>query len=99
MAYAAPLLGNATNLLLRGAPDVGAGTLLRFYLLHIFLLPILAMIMISVHYYAVRKQELSPIHELFENKPPTKRKIPFLPDQVYFEVAAIAILTFGLVFI
>jgi ubiquinol-cytochrome c reductase cytochrome b subunit len=66
-------------------------------LLHIFLLPGLAIALISVHYYAVRKQEISPIHELFDNMPPTKRKVPFLPDQVYFEVAAIAFLTFGLI--
>lgn len=99
MADAAPLLGNATNLLLRGAPDVGAGTLLRFYLLHIFMLPMLTLILISVHYYAVRKQEISPLHELFENKPPTKRKVPFLPDQVFFEVAVIALLTFAFIFI
>jgi hypothetical protein len=79
--------------------DVGGQTLLRFYLLHIFLLPGVALLLISVHYYAVRKQEISPIHELFDNMPPTKRKIPFLPDQVYFEVAAIAVLTFGLIFI
>ena len=97
MADAAPLLGNATNLLLRGSPDVGQNTLLRFYLLHIFLLPVLAMIMISVHYYAVRKQEISPLHELFENRPPTKKKIPFLPDQVFFELAVIALLTFAFI--
>ncbi len=99
MAEAAPLAGHATNLLLRGAPDVGAGTLLRFYLLHVFLLPVGTMILISVHYYAVRKQEISPLHELFENKPPTKRKIPFLPDQVFFELAVIALLTFGFIVI
>ncbi|HJZ49231.1 MAG TPA: hypothetical protein VKE41_18765, partial [Roseiflexaceae bacterium] len=52
---------------------------------------------ISVHYYAVRKQEISPIHELFDSMPPTRRKVPFLPDQVYYEVAAIAFLTFGLI--
>src|SRR5918997_5452094 len=94
MADAAPLFGNATNLLLRGAPDIGAGTLLRFYLLHIFLLPMLAIVFISIHYYAVRKQEISPLHELFENRPPTRKKIPFLPDQVFFEVAVVALLTF-----
>ncbi|HZB95524.1 MAG TPA: cytochrome bc complex cytochrome b subunit [Herpetosiphonaceae bacterium] len=99
MADAAPFLGNATNLLLRGAPDVGAGTLLRFYLLHIFMLPMIAVVLISVHYYAVRKQEISPIHELFENRPPTKRKIPFLPDQVFFELAVIALLTFAFIII
>jgi ubiquinol-cytochrome c reductase cytochrome b subunit len=97
MADATPLLGDAANKLLRGSVDVGGQTLLRFYLLHIFLLPGLAIVLISVHYYAVRKQEISPIHELFENMPPTRRKIPFLPDQVYFEVAAIAFLTFGLI--
>ena len=99
MADAAPLVGNATNLLLRGAPDVGAGTLLRFYLLHVFMLPMLAVILISIHYYAVRKQEISPLHELFENRPPTKRKIPFLPDQVFFELAVIAFLTFTFIII
>jgi ubiquinol-cytochrome c reductase cytochrome b subunit len=97
MADATPLLGDAVNKLLRGSVDVGGQTLLRFYLLHIFLLPGLAIVLISVHYYAVRKQEISPIHELFENMPPTRRKIPFLPDQVYFEMAAIAFLTFGLI--
>jgi quinol-cytochrome oxidoreductase complex cytochrome b subunit len=99
MADATPLMGDAINKLLRGAVDVGGQTLLRFYLLHIFLLPSVALLLISVHYYAVRKQEVSPIHELFDNMPPTRRKIPFLPDQVYFEVAAIAVLTFGLIFI
>lgn len=97
MADAAPGFGDAINKLLRGAVDVGGSTLLRFYLLHIFLLPGLAIILISVHYYAVRKIEISPIHELFDDMPATRRKIPFLPDQVYFEVAAIAFLTFGLI--
>ena len=96
MADATPVLGDAVNKLLRGSVDVGGQTLLRFYLLHIFLLPVFAVALISVHYYAVRKQEISPIHELFDNMPPTRRKVPFLPDQVYLEVA-IAFLTFGLI--
>lgn len=99
MAEAAPLVGDAINKLLRGGIDIGAGALLRFYLLHIFALPMLAIILISVHYYAVRKHEISPIHELFENRPPSKRKIPFLPDQLFFEVAVIALLTFAFIFI
>jgi quinol-cytochrome oxidoreductase complex cytochrome b subunit len=99
MADAAPLFGDAVNKLLRGSVDVGGQTLLRFYLLHIFLLPSVAVALISVHYYAVRKQEISPINELFDNMPPTRRKVPFLPDQVYLEVAAIAVLTFGLIWI
>jgi len=35
MADAAPLVGREVNLLLRGAPDIGAGGLLRFYLFHV----------------------------------------------------------------
>ncbi|HEY0739229.1 MAG TPA: cytochrome bc complex cytochrome b subunit [Herpetosiphonaceae bacterium] len=103
MADAAPLFGSAANLLLRGGVDIGAGTLLRFYLLHVFALPALTILFISIHYYAVRKQELSPIHELFApDNPrgwgkPTKRKVPFLPDQVFFEIALIVLLTFAFV--
>jgi quinol-cytochrome oxidoreductase complex cytochrome b subunit len=101
MAEAAPLFGSAVNLLLRGGVDIGAGTLLRFYLLHIFALPMLTIIFISIHYYAVRKQEISPIHELFDSNTrlgkPTRRKVPFLPDQVFFEIAIIVLLTFAFV--
>lgn len=101
MAEAAPLFGSATNLLLRGGVDIGAGTLLRFYLLHIFALPMVTIILISIHYYAVRKQEISPIHELFDSNTrlgkPTRRKVPFLPDQVFFEIAIIVLLTFAFV--
>jgi quinol-cytochrome oxidoreductase complex cytochrome b subunit len=99
MADAAPGVGPAIGSLLRGGAEIGAGALLRFYLLHIFMLPMLTIVLISVHYYAVRKQEISPIHELFTNKKPTKRKIPFLPDQVFFELAVIMILTFAFIFI
>lgn len=94
MADAAPLVGNAANLIVRGAPDIGQGTLIRFYLLHVLLLPLVALILISVHYYAVRKTEISPVHEMFEDKQPSKRKIPFLPDQVFFEIATIGLVTF-----
>lgn len=97
MADSAPLVGNATNLIVRGAPDIGQGTLIRFYLLHVLLLPLVALIVISMHYYAVRKQEISPFHEMFENKSASKRKIPFLPDQLFFELAVIAMLTFAFI--
>lgn len=97
MADSAPLVGNATNLIVRGAPDIGQGTLIRFYLLHVLLLPLVALIIISMHYYSVRKQEISPFHEMFENHTPSKRKIPFIPDQLFFEIALIALLTFAFI--
>jgi len=103
MAEAAPLVGNALNLLVRGGVDIGQGALLRFYLLHIFALPMITIIFISIHYYASRKQEISPIHELFPpDHPrgwgkPSRRKVPFLPDQVFFETAIVVLLTFGFI--
>lgn len=97
MADSAPLIGNAANLITRGAPDIGQGTLIRFYLLHVLLLPLLTIAIISMHYYSVRKQEISPYYELFENKKPSKRKVPFLPDQVFYEIALIALVTFGFI--
>ena len=41
MAEAVPpkLVGETVNLLARGAPDIGANGLMRFYLLHVFFLP------------------------------------------------------------
>jgi quinol-cytochrome oxidoreductase complex cytochrome b subunit len=103
MAEAAPIVGNALNLLVRGGVDIGQGALLRFYLLHVFALPMITIIFISIHYYASRKQEISPIHELFPpDHPrgwgkPSRRKVPFLPDQVFFETAVVVLLTFAFI--
>ena len=41
MAEATPVVGDQVNLLLRGAPELGANGLLRFYLLHVLALPAL----------------------------------------------------------
>ena len=53
MADAAPVIGSIVNLVLRGAPEIGASGLLRFYLLHIVLLPLVGIIFLAVHYYKV----------------------------------------------
>jgi quinol-cytochrome oxidoreductase complex cytochrome b subunit len=73
MAEAAPLFGYQVNLILRGSQDIGAGGLLRFYLLHIFLLPLLAIIFISIHYYKVsREHGISLPAAVEENVAPPK---------------------------
>jgi len=53
MAETIPVIGRHVILLLRGAPDIGADGLLRFYMLHVLALPLLAMISMAVHYYRV----------------------------------------------
>ncbi len=87
MADAAPMIGYQTNLILRGSQDIGAGGLLRFYLLHIFLLPLVAIIFISVHYYKVSREHSISLPAAIEEgeAPPekvaaAKKKIDLLPD-------------------
>ncbi len=55
MVEAAPpeVVGQTLNLLVRGAPEFGAGGLLRFYLLHVVLLPAVGVVALSIHYYKV----------------------------------------------
>jgi quinol-cytochrome oxidoreductase complex cytochrome b subunit len=50
-----PLLGGKTQDLLIGGPQVGQNTLLRFYALHVAVLPMLLVVMLAVHIWRVRK--------------------------------------------
>ncbi|MBI5563365.1 MAG: cytochrome bc complex cytochrome b subunit [Chloroflexi bacterium] len=100
MADAAPPpeVGQAVGLLLRGAPDLGASGLLRFYLLHVFALPLIAILLIFVHYYKVVRHghslppELETIGEDTARKVPQDKRVPFLPDIFTNEI-----LWFGLI--
>jgi quinol-cytochrome oxidoreductase complex cytochrome b subunit len=78
MAEAAPLVGYQTNLILRGSQDISAGGLLRFYLLHVFLLPLVAIIFISVHYYKVSREHSISLPAAIEEgeAPPEKKAKP-----------------------
>ncbi len=88
MAEAVPpkVVGETVNLLARGAPDIGANGLLRFYLLHVFFLPLLLFLFFFVHYYKVVHFGISlPAHEEevgqdTANKVPADRRVYFLPD-------------------
>lgn len=103
MAKSAPpkeIMGYAVNLLLRGADTIGQNGLLRFYLLHIFLLPILAIIFISVHYYRVaRTHGISVPASEDESPDPVVRKaakerVDYLPELFTKELLWTAIATF-----
>ena len=98
MAEAAPLVGYQTNLILRGSQDIGAGGLLRFYLLHVFLLPLVAIIFISVHYYKVAREHSISLPATVDEgiAPPdvtakAKKKIDLLPDLLTSELMWYAI--------
>ena len=50
-----PLVGNCSAGLLLGGPEVGAATLLNFYSLHISFIPIGIVVLMSLHFWRVRK--------------------------------------------
>jgi quinol-cytochrome oxidoreductase complex cytochrome b subunit len=92
MAAAVPLIGDELNGLLRGGAEIGADGLLRFYLLHVILLPALAAIVLGVHYYGVaRRHGISLPAEVEEGdltpeaRAEATRRIDFLPDLLTHE--------------
>jgi quinol-cytochrome oxidoreductase complex cytochrome b subunit len=50
-----PLVGTTLSRLLLGGPDVGAATLLNFYALHISFIPVSIVLLMSLHFWRVRK--------------------------------------------
>ena len=55
MVGATPLIGSEINLLLRGSLEVSGNTLLRFYVLHVVGLPLIAGFLMAIHFWRIRK--------------------------------------------
>ncbi len=51
-----PVVGKQLRFLLLGGNDVGQEALIRFYVLHIAILPVLALIVLGVHFWRIRKE-------------------------------------------
>jgi quinol-cytochrome oxidoreductase complex cytochrome b subunit len=50
-----PLIGSEINFLLRGSLEVSGNTLLRFYVLHVVALPLIAGFLMAIHFWRIRK--------------------------------------------
>ncbi len=105
-AEAAPpadIIGTNLNLLVRGAPSFGAGGLLRWYLLHVLVLPLLLGIFFFVHYYKVvlHGHSLPPGREKIGED--TAKRVPktdrtyFTPDLLTSELMWTALTTLVLI--
>lgn len=100
MAEATPVVGDQVNLLLRGAPELGANGLLRFYLLHVLALPALLFVFFGVHYYKViiHGHSLPPqkenIGEDSAKRVPLDKRVYFIPDVLTYEMMWLAATTF-----
>jgi quinol-cytochrome oxidoreductase complex cytochrome b subunit len=56
-----PLFGDQARLLLLGGNEVGSDTLLRFYELHIYVIPAMMVLIISIHVWRVRKDNFAVV--------------------------------------
>lgn len=99
----AEALATNMDLLVRGAPSIGAGGLLRFYLLHVLALPLLLAIFTFVHYYKVvlHGHSLPPgreaVGEDTAKRVPRNERVYFIPDILTSELMWTALTTLFLV--
>jgi ubiquinol-cytochrome c reductase cytochrome b subunit len=101
MAEAVPpaIVGETVNLLARGAPDISANGLLRFYLLHVLFLPLILFLFFFVHYYKVVHFGISlpaqeeEVGQDTANKVPADRRVYFLPDVFIDETMFLIVIT------
>jgi quinol-cytochrome oxidoreductase complex cytochrome b subunit len=59
IAGTVPLVGPGIATFLRGGPDLGALTLVRFYAMHVFILPIALVVGLLLHFAMIRKQGIA----------------------------------------
>jgi quinol---cytochrome c reductase cytochrome b subunit, bacillus type len=55
MATYAPLLSKESSFVLLGGVEVGQGTLIRFYVMHVIAFPLIVAILLVVHFWRIRK--------------------------------------------
>lgn len=100
MAEAIPVIGQLINRLLKGGSEIGADGLLRFYLLHVAIIPIVCFVFIGLHYYRVSRLHGLAIKEKSEDRQtvkPEKTKVGFLPGVFFQEIFLITICLFVII--
>lgn len=94
------IVGYLSNLILRGGDTINQNGLLRFYLMHVFALPGITLIFISVHYYRVARTHGISIPAGEEESPDpavrkaAKERIDYLPELFTRELLWAAVATF-----
>lgn len=82
-----PLIGGTLSRLLLGSPEVGAATLLNFYSLHISFIPLGIVIIMSFHFWRVRKDGgLTTPKKLDVKEGPKVERITTIPHLVRREL-------------
>ena len=63
IASAVPVMGNKIHFLMLGGNVVNANALLRFYVLHCMILPLVAILFVAVHFWRIRKDGGLYVHQ------------------------------------
>ncbi len=69
-----PLMGDRARQILLGGPDVGGAALLRFYVLHIYVLPFLTVLLLAIHIWRVRKDGFAVADRVEEQPAPAPKE-------------------------
>lgn len=94
------IVGYFSNLIMRGGDTINQNGLLRFYLMHVFALPAITLVFISVHYYRVARTHGISVPAGEEESPDpavrkaAKERIDYLPELFTRELLWAAIATF-----
>jgi ubiquinol-cytochrome c reductase cytochrome b subunit len=80
IAGSAPLVGGIMVKLLRGGAQLGAGTLTRFFSLHVLLLPLLLIAFALIHISLVIRQGMAPRPLALEEGAPARTNDPAYPE-------------------
>jgi len=83
-----PVIGTEISRILLGGPEVGAATLLNFYSLHIAVLPPAIFILMSYHFWRVRKDGgITVSRKVREEQDPRPEKVTTIPHLLNREIA------------
>lgn len=93
IAGTVPVVGPWVADLLRGGPEVGAATLTRFFVIHVWILPFCVVGLILVHIALVRAHGVTPL--AFKNDPPEAKPFKFFPDHFYTEIIIAFLIVLG----
>ncbi len=98
-----PLVGDSLARFILGGPEVGAATLTNFYGLHLAIIPMIIMMILSLHIWRARKDGFSVPRNVDEERSTRTERVTTIPHLVgreaIFALAAFAVLLFWATFV
>jgi ubiquinol-cytochrome c reductase cytochrome b subunit len=80
MIESIPVIGEQLSLVVLGGAAVGQPALIRFYTLHVLILPLALIFVFGVHYHKVVRQGISKPPSVEAGERQDKERVAFLPD-------------------